>query len=218
MVTMRRRAEGLLEGARKMIKAQIDELCERGQRNFLREMLLDEFRHALLLPRRQAATKRPRRTGCRSFQADEFVHQHEGQGLCILAATRVGIPNLGLEFERRVPDGLIEEEQARADRRAGDARFQIEQRILQIDVEIRDTRQDPRRLPSVEPMPSRHEAELAIELAQGRFWQPLDKRLAIMSFCAFVSDQQMSSSLKAVFASLTPSKLYRVRLYCPPIR
>src|SRR5258708_1994937 len=30
MVAMRRRAEGLLEGARKMIEAQIDELCEGG--------------------------------------------------------------------------------------------------------------------------------------------------------------------------------------------
>ena len=49
------------------------------------------------------------------------MHQHETQGLCILAATRVGAADLGLEFERRVLDGLIEEEQARADRGAADA-------------------------------------------------------------------------------------------------
>src|SRR5882724_12266445 len=53
VVAMRRRAEGLREGARKMIKAQIDEFCESRQRNLLREMLLDEFGHAFLLPRRQ---------------------------------------------------------------------------------------------------------------------------------------------------------------------
>src|SRR5258706_16315965 len=110
MVAMRRHAEGLLEGARKMIEAQMDQLRESGQRNILREMLLDEFRHALLLPHWQAATKRPRRSGCRSFQADEFVHQHETQGLRIVAGTLNGIPNLGFEFERRVPDGLVEEE------------------------------------------------------------------------------------------------------------
>jgi len=78
------------------------------------------------------------------------VYQHQAQGLCILAATRIGISNLGLEFERRVPDGLIEEEQARADRGAADAGFQIKQRILQIDIEICDARQHPRRLPPVE--------------------------------------------------------------------
>jgi len=65
-------------------------------------------------------------------------------------------------------------------------------------------------------MPSRNQAELAVELAQGRFWQPLDQRLAIMTFCAFVSDQQMSSSLKAVFESLAPGNLYRVRLLLRP--
>jgi len=146
------------------------------------------------------------------------VYQHQAQGLCILAATRIGISNLGLEFERRVPDGLIEEEQARADRGAADAGFQIKQRILQIDIEICDARQHPRRLPPVEPMPSRNQAELAVELAQGRFLATLDQRLAIMTFCAFVSDQQMSSSLKAVFESLAPGNLYRVRLYCAPIR
>ena len=167
---VRRHPEVLREGARKMIKAQIDEARESSQRNRLREMLLDEFDYAFLLPRRQAATHLSRRSGCRSFQPDEFMHQHEAQGLCILAAARVGAADLGLEFERCFPDGLIKEEQARADRRAGDARFQIKQRILQVDLEICDARQHSRRLPSVVPMPGRHQAELAIELSQSRFW------------------------------------------------
>src|SRR5882672_5617402 len=116
MVAMWRRAEGLLEGARKMIEAEVGEFSERGQRNFLREMLLDEFHHALLLPHWQAAAKRPCRSRRRSFQSDEFVHQYQTQGLRIRAAPRIGIPHLGFEFERGVPDGLIEKEQARADR------------------------------------------------------------------------------------------------------
>src|SRR5205807_3738277 len=74
MVTMRRHAEGLGEGARKMVKAEIDKLGESGQRNLLREVLLDEFDDAPLLPRRQAATNRSRCSGCRSFQSDQFVH------------------------------------------------------------------------------------------------------------------------------------------------
>src|ERR1700730_299470 len=110
MVAMRRTAEGLLEGGGKMIEAQMAQLCESGQRNILREMLLDEFRHALLLPHWQAATKRHRRSGCRSLQADQFVHQYDAQRLRILAANPVGIPTLGLEFDRRIPDGLVEEE------------------------------------------------------------------------------------------------------------
>src|SRR5450631_1449779 len=66
-------------------------------------------------------------------------------------------------------------------------------------------------------MPCGNKAELAIELAQGRFRQALDLRLAFMSFGTFVSDQQMSPSLESVFESLAPSDLYRVSLYCAPI-
>src|SRR6476660_3750635 len=121
METMRRRAEGLREGARKMIKAQINEFCQSRQRNVLREMLLDEFDNALLLPCGQAAANRSRRGGCRSFQSEELVHQHEAQGLRIFAAPRVGIADLGLELERGVPHGLIEAEQARTDRGMRDA-------------------------------------------------------------------------------------------------
>jgi hypothetical protein len=39
--------------------------------------------------------------------------------LRIFAAPRVGIADLGLELERGVPHGLIEEEQARTDRGMG---------------------------------------------------------------------------------------------------
>src|SRR5882762_11938879 len=174
VVAMRRRAEGLREGARKMIQAQIDELCESRQRNFLREMLLDEFDHALLLPCWQAAANRSRRGRCRSFQSKELVRQHEAQGIRIFAAPRIGIPDFGLELERGVPDGWIEEEQARADCGTGDAGFSIKQPIRQIDIDVSDARQHPRRLPSVEPMTGGHEAEPAIEFSQGRFWQTLD--------------------------------------------
>src|SRR5712675_1143429 len=71
VVAMRRRAEGLREGARKMIQAQIDEFCQSRQRNLFREMLLDEFGHAFLLPRRQAAARRSRGGGCHPFQSEE---------------------------------------------------------------------------------------------------------------------------------------------------
>ena len=84
-----------------------------------------------------------------------------------------------------------------------------------IDIEIGDTRQHPRYLPSVEAMPGRHEAELAVEFAQGRLWQALDQRLAVMSFGPFVSDQQMSPGLKATFECLAPGNPYRVGLYAP---
>src|SRR5258708_28156258 len=109
-----------------------------------------------------------------------------------------------MEFERRVPDRLIEEEQARTDGGAGDAGFQVKQRILQINVEIGDARQHPRRLPSVEPVPGGHEAELAIKLAQRQLRQSLVKCFAIVSLRAILADQQMSSSFPAVAHSLAP--------------
>ena len=83
---MRRYPEGLPEGMRKVKEAQIDQLCESGQRNLFREMLVDEFRQPLLLPGRQTAAKRPCRCGCRLLQSDEFVNQHDAQRLYILAA------------------------------------------------------------------------------------------------------------------------------------
>src|SRR5438045_210569 len=39
-----------------------------------------------------------------------------------------------------------------------------------------------------------------------------------MSFCAFVSDQQMSSCLKAILERLAPGNLDVVCQYCAPIR
>src|ERR1700722_13998504 len=128
-------------------------------------MFFDEFRHAFLLPPRQAATKPRRRAGYGSFRSDEFVHQRKAQGFGILAARRIRIPDFGLEFECGVPHRLIEEEQTRDDPAEGDANFGIKQPVLQIDVEIGDARQYPRRLPAVETMSRRYEAQLAIELA-----------------------------------------------------
>jgi len=67
-------------------------------------------------------------------------------------------------------------------------------------------------------MSGRHEAEFATELAERRLWQSLDHRLAVKSFGALVDDQQMPSSLETVFEGLAPGNLYRVSLYCTPIR
>src|SRR5271168_1437414 len=119
MIAMRRHAEGLLEGSRKVIEAQIDELCERGQRDLLREMLIDEFYYAFLLPNWQTTTKAPHRSRCRSFQSSEFVHQHEAQSLHIRPARWIGVSDFGLELEGCVPKRLIKEKQARADCGAG---------------------------------------------------------------------------------------------------
>jgi hypothetical protein len=84
----------------------------------------------------------------------------------ILTAARIDSPDLSLEFERGVPNGLIEEEQARPDRAAGDTGLRIKQRMLEVDIEVGDARKHARRLPSVEPVAGGHQAELAVELAQ----------------------------------------------------
>src|SRR5271170_5663556 len=164
MVAMRRHAEGLLEGACEMKQAQVYEFRESGQRNVFGEMLFDEFHHAFPLPRRQATTKRLHGFGCRAFQSAKFMHQYEAQGLCVLTAPWVGIADFGLQFEGSVPHRLIEEEQARADS-GSDSRVWVEQRVLEIDIEIGDARQHARPLPPVEPMAGRHKTELAIEFA-----------------------------------------------------
>jgi hypothetical protein len=50
--------EGLLEGSQKMIWAEPHQVSEHVKRNFLGEVLLDEFHDALLLPRGKPATWR----------------------------------------------------------------------------------------------------------------------------------------------------------------
>jgi hypothetical protein len=66
-------------------------------------------------------------------------------------------------------------------------------------------------------MAGRHQAELAVEFAQGRLWQALDEGLAVKPFCAFVSDQQMSLGLKTVLERLASDKSDVVSLYAAPI-
>src|SRR6202012_3388481 len=124
MVTVRGHAERLGEGACKMIEAKIGEFREDRQRNVLGKMFLDEFGEALLSPRRQAATDRPCGTVFCSFESEELMDKHDAQGLGILTAARICIADLSLEFERGVPNRLIEEEQARPNRR-GSRRVRI---------------------------------------------------------------------------------------------
>src|SRR5258708_32394293 len=133
-------------------------------------------------------------------------------------ASWIDVPDLGFELERRIPNGLIEEEQARPDRAASITGLRIGQRILKVDIEVGDACKYSRRLPPMEPMPGRHQAELAVELAQRRFRQAFDQRLAILPFCPVVADQQMTPSFKAVFESLAPGNLYDICLYDAPFR
>jgi hypothetical protein len=106
------------EGSRKVIETEINELCENGQRNVFGEMLLDEFGHALLLPRRQAAANWPSCAGFRSFQSEELarcghglssvgfsceVHRNDG-------VTSSSKPSLWLATERTcLPLGLYDQ-------------------------------------------------------------------------------------------------------------
>jgi hypothetical protein len=60
MVTMGRNAERLFEDARKMISAELCDLRQRCQGNFLRDMSVDKFEDKILLSRRQAAPPRCR--------------------------------------------------------------------------------------------------------------------------------------------------------------
>ena len=92
MVTMRRHAEGLFEGARKVKEAQLDESASAASGISSPRCSSMKSVTRSLLPHRQAATKRPRCDRWRSLQADEFVDQHEAQGLRILPAPRTELP------------------------------------------------------------------------------------------------------------------------------
>ena len=108
---MRRKAEGLLEGAAEVVGAQARELRESRKRYLLRQMLLDVRADDALLPGGQPALgvrSAPIGTPCGS------------RGSCASTAQRVEIGSGGapafhqsLELEHRAPQHLILEEHPR---------------------------------------------------------------------------------------------------------
>jgi hypothetical protein len=97
---MRRHAERLLERPRKMVTAQLCDLCELLQPDFLVEVILDVIGNPLFLPTGEPASK-CRCGGSTAMQLDEFVGEHVTQRLGITGRPRNF--DLRLELEGCVP-------------------------------------------------------------------------------------------------------------------
>src|SRR5262245_6392768 len=137
------------ESAREMVRAQANERRQRGEGNVLGKMLLQIFRHALLLPSRQSAVNDGIRPHRAVVDAHKLVQQHETERFGIGALGGLGAFHLGFELHRGLPEITVEEEQPRRERRFGKSKLGIEERRAGVDVEIGDLRQRARLLPAM---------------------------------------------------------------------
>src|ERR1700738_5003783 len=74
---MRRDANRLLESTAEMVRAQIDELCQRSERYGLRQVLFDVSRNDTLLPRSKTAPRQPPRAPRIATSAKELARNHD---------------------------------------------------------------------------------------------------------------------------------------------
>ena len=190
-VAVRRQAEGLLERPHEMKGAQPHDVGQRGQRNVVREVLLDVLRNLLLLPAGEPASNvLPFGSGA-VVETQQLVHHHDAERLGILALIDTRILGLRLELGGCLPQVLVEEEQTRLELPFGKTQLGVDQWAAWIDVEVGDARQHPRLLPAEKPVAGGNEAQLPAEIVQGRRRQTFDQCLAVIPLRAFGHDQQM---------------------------
>src|SRR5262245_53749234 len=188
-VAVRWQAERLLERPHEVIWAQPRDIGQRCQGRVFGEVVLDILRHSLLLPTGEPAANALYRGGAAVVEPQELVRQHNAERLRILSVPGTGTAGLCLEFLRRVPQVLVEEEEARLELGFGEMQFGSEQGADRIDVEIGHARQDARLVPAAEPVAGRNEAERPAEFVQRGARQPLHQRLALVPYSAPAHDQ-----------------------------
>src|SRR6267378_128864 len=168
VITVRRHAEGTLERAGEMVRAQPRQFGEGGERDVVGDMLLDIGGHPLLLPGRKAATTDRLAERSATVDANELVRQRDAERFGVLPVHRARVLDLRLELESGLPEIAIVKEQARLELDLAEPQRGIGERPARIDAKMGYTRQHARSLPSVEVMPGRDEGQLVREVAQGR--------------------------------------------------
>src|SRR5262249_56575291 len=108
---MGRHAERPLERPAEMIRAQPNEVRERGERYLRGDVFFDIRGHHPLLPAGETATRRRFDAAPASAAAPELMHQHDAEGLPIMPILTTALDQLA-QFDRRFPPPLVFEEQA----------------------------------------------------------------------------------------------------------
>ena len=160
---MRRDANRLLESTAEMVRAQIDELCQRSERYGLRQVLFDVSRNDTLLPRSKPAPRQPPRAPRIATSAKEFARNHDCKRFTIALVLGAILDGSG-QLDRGLPQhGIFEEQQGRKTHSARPA-VGIDH-LGGIEIEADDPTANTGALPLTIFVTSGHERELASERA-----------------------------------------------------
>src|SRR3984957_15021396 len=204
-IAQRRHAEGLLEDAREVERAQLRDLGEARQQDILRQVLLDIFADARPLPGCEPAADIGLRVRRAAVEPQQLVCQQNAERLAILllpGRTVGGMRRLELRGDR--PQVAVVEVQPRLELGFGETELGVEQGSTRVDVEIGHAREQARLLPAIQAVAARHEAQPAAEFASRRFRQTLDQRLAVVTLAALRHDQEMARGAQLKFVRLAP--------------
>jgi hypothetical protein len=211
MISVRRHSEGLLERPAEMVRAQSRQFGEGRERDVVGDVLLDKGGHPLLLPARKTATAGTPAECSVTIDANEFMRQRDAKHFAVL-------PGIEPEFSisdfslRAVCQRSLSKKQSRLEFDLLEPQRRIGERPARIDVEIGDTRQCARFLPSAEVMLGRNKSELVPEIAKRRPGQPFNKGLAVVALGNFSGDEQMPWSTESIFKRRVPHDLDRLRV------
>src|SRR4029077_15399056 len=115
VVAMRRNAERLLEGAAEIVGAQMNELRQRIERYRLGEVFLDVRGNETLLPNSKATPHRRCAARNDAMAAQQLMRDHHAKRLAITIGIGARLDRCR-ELDRRVPQWVVFEEQARRER------------------------------------------------------------------------------------------------------
>src|SRR5215472_15289210 len=104
-------AERSLERPAEMIRAQPNEVRERGERYLLGDMFFDVAAHASLLPGGETAARRRFDAAHAGAAAHKLVRQHDAECLAVMPIF-TAVLDQPAQFDRGFPQRLVFEEQA----------------------------------------------------------------------------------------------------------
>src|SRR5882762_5715773 len=218
VITVRRHAEGTLERAGEMVRAQPRQFGEGGERDVVGDMLLDIGGHPLLLPGRKAATTDRLAERSATVDANELVRQRDAERFGVLPVHRARVLDLRLELESGLPECAIVKEQARLELDLAEPQCRIGERSARINIEIGRMRQRARPLRTLKIMPRGNEGQLVGEIAQGRPRQAFNKSLTVVALRELCRDEQMAGSAESIFEWLVPHDLDGLHNQARPCR
>src|SRR4029079_9074655 len=112
MVPVRGHAEGLLERAAEVARAQADEASQSCQGYVLGQVVLDEGGNEAPLPSRQPSPgQRPAEIGT-TAQPEQFVHEHCAESLKVRQTLSTGARDQAHQLVHRAPKRCVLEEQS----------------------------------------------------------------------------------------------------------